>query len=233
MRHWPPPHKVKELRTWLGFVTYYASFVEGFASICSPFYHLHKNVPFKWTSECQQAFENLTRVTQAPVLGVPRIDAGPFILTSDASFTGFGATLTQFQDNEYCASQRRQMLWTDLVESFSSRILTNTRGTSVVIKNKTHFSENSTTGQPTGKKNTVEVELYDYSVLATSYKCGPCTAHATIKSQGGRGEPKTAEICRGLQLRWGANFGSPTSALSPRLRGTTMRKSLFHSGPKR
>jgi len=116
---------------------------------------------------------------------------------------------------------RRQMLWTDLVESFPSRILTNTRGTSVVIKNKTHFSENSTTGQPTGKKNTVDVELYDYSVLATSYKCGPCTAHATIKSQGGRGEPKTAEICRGLQLRWGANFGSPTSALSPRLRGTT------------
>jgi len=51
VRHSPPPHSVQEQRIWLGSVTYYASFVEGFASICSHFYHLlHKNVMFKWTS---------------------------------------------------------------------------------------------------------------------------------------------------------------------------------------
>ena len=58
-------------------------------------------MPFEWSQECQQAFEKLTQlVTQAPVLGVPRIEEGQFILTSDASFTGFGATLTQLQNGK-------------------------------------------------------------------------------------------------------------------------------------
>jgi len=39
-------------------------------------------------------------VTQAPVLGTTRVDAGPFVLTSDASFTGFGATLAQLQNGK-------------------------------------------------------------------------------------------------------------------------------------
>jgi len=110
------------------------------------------------------------------------------------------------------------MLWTELAKNCSSGILI-PEGPPWKSKIKTLFRKRTRpqVSQPVG--NTVYVVLNDYSVLATSYKCGPCIAHATTKSQGGgegsRRPPRSAASV-GNQLRF-SHFSA-----SPRLRGTTV-----------
>ncbi|KAJ8749818.1 hypothetical protein K2173_013221 [Erythroxylum novogranatense] len=56
---------------------------------------LRKNVPFRWTEECQKNFEELKhRLTTAPVLGIPS-GTGGFVVYSDASHQGLGCALMQ------------------------------------------------------------------------------------------------------------------------------------------
>jgi len=100
--HWPEPNSVKELKGRLGFVGYYQNFIPNFARLCSPFFMLlRKNQPYRWTDECRASFKKLrAAVTTKPVLGIPKEDAGKFILTTDASTNGLGASLAQIQGNE-------------------------------------------------------------------------------------------------------------------------------------
>ena len=42
VRDWPAPTSVKEVRSFLGFCTYYWRFVQDFASIAAPLYQLTK-----------------------------------------------------------------------------------------------------------------------------------------------------------------------------------------------
>lgn len=105
---WPRPSQVSELRSFLGFASYYRRFVEGFAKLAGP---LHKMVAklagtkskkgsgevfqTAWTSECEESFEALkAKLTSAPVLAYADF-ARPFILETDASYSGLGAVLSQ------------------------------------------------------------------------------------------------------------------------------------------
>jgi len=57
-------------------------------------------VPFHWSAECQNAFEQLkTTLTGADVLALPN-DEGQFILDCDASEKAIGAVLSQVQNRE-------------------------------------------------------------------------------------------------------------------------------------
>lgn len=108
--NWPVPTTVSELRSFLGFASYYRRFVEGFAKLAAP---LHKTVaefgrtqPGRasergvikcWTDACQQSFQALkTKLTTAPVLAYADFSL-PFILEVDASYGGLGAVLSQEQ----------------------------------------------------------------------------------------------------------------------------------------
>ena len=112
---WPAPKTLKELRSFLGFASYYRRFVEGFSKLAKPLNTLvslmyqrdkkkttrrtskNLNIEGDWTTECQTAFNNLkTALTQAPVLGYADFKK-PFILEIDASFEGLGAVLSQEQ----------------------------------------------------------------------------------------------------------------------------------------
>ena len=56
---WPTPINQQQLQQFLGLASYYRRFVHGFAAICRPLYQLtEKNAPFRWTSECDNAFWN-------------------------------------------------------------------------------------------------------------------------------------------------------------------------------
>ena len=60
---------------------------------------MQKNVEYKWTAECQSAFDELKeRLTQAPVLAFADYSL-QFILTTDASDSGIGGVLSQCFDN--------------------------------------------------------------------------------------------------------------------------------------
>ena len=98
---WPKPTCVKEVRSFLGFCSYYRSFVKGFSSEAAPLHELtKKNVKFEWSDACDVAFNKLkARLVNSPVLGYPR-NEGLFILDTDASLYGSGAVLSQIQDGQ-------------------------------------------------------------------------------------------------------------------------------------
>lgn len=111
--NWKEPQTVKELRTFLGFASYYRKFISGFARIAGPLHELvntckqdtkvSKLVQSKflsqWTKECRLSFDTLKqKLTTAPILGFPDYTL-PFILEVDASFEGLGAVLSQLQNN--------------------------------------------------------------------------------------------------------------------------------------
>ena len=102
IRHWQAPTSLSELRNFVGFINFYQTHLKDFARLCQPFYRLfRKNVLFNWTPECQKNFDKLKdMVSKAPVLGVPKLDKGPFVLTTDGSKSGLGAVLTQIQDDQ-------------------------------------------------------------------------------------------------------------------------------------
>jgi len=59
-----------------------------------------KEVDFQWTTECQEAFDELKhRLITGPILALPEND-GTFLLDTDASDTGMGAVLSQLQSGE-------------------------------------------------------------------------------------------------------------------------------------
>ena len=98
---WPRPANLRQVRSFLGFCSYYRKFIEGFARIAKPLHTLtEKDQKFIWSTECEQAFQMLKdRLIRAPVLGYPQ-ETGDFILDCDASGTGIGAVLSQVQDGE-------------------------------------------------------------------------------------------------------------------------------------
>lgn len=110
---WQRPKHVSELRSFLGFASYYRRFVEGFARLSSPLHKLvaelvgsksrrgsGRAIETAWTPECEQSFEALkTKLVSAPVLAYADFSR-PFILEVDASHSGLGAVLSQEQEGK-------------------------------------------------------------------------------------------------------------------------------------
>ena len=109
---WPTPSNRKELKQFLGLVSYYRRFVRGFSQLASPLYALtEKSKESGWTDKCSEAFFELKkRLVTAPVLTLPRFDM-EFIVDTDASGDGIGAVLSQ-RINER-----------ELVVAYASRVL--------------------------------------------------------------------------------------------------------------
>ena len=84
------------MQQFLGLANYYRKFVKNFAAIAKPLHRLtEKNTDFKWTVECQHAFEVLRAcLSSPPVLSYPDYSRR-FVLDTDASDIGIGAVLSQ------------------------------------------------------------------------------------------------------------------------------------------
>jgi hypothetical protein len=82
---WPVPKNDHEVRRFLGIVSYYRRFVEGFSNIEKPITTLqHKGVKYEWTKECDFGFIELKRLlTSAPILRVSNMEKD-FIVCTDA-----------------------------------------------------------------------------------------------------------------------------------------------------
>ena len=108
---WPRPRTAKDLRSFLGFASYYRRFVPQFATYAGPLHQAvaaasgPKRAPDSgrdlgalWSDACEAGFRALKeRLVSAPVLAYA--DFGkPFCLDIDASFTGLGAVLSQEQE---------------------------------------------------------------------------------------------------------------------------------------
>ena len=101
---WPVPITVTDVRSFLGLTNYYQRFLKGYAKIARPLTTLisgenadKKKALVVWTSECQEAFEQLKKLcTAAPVLAYPNFTK-PFKLHIDACDQVLGAILYQEQ----------------------------------------------------------------------------------------------------------------------------------------
>jgi transposase InsO family protein len=95
----PRPHDNKKLSTFLGMVSWYARFIPDMSKTARPLNSLRSTKKpgprFKWTKECQEAFEALKQqLCEAPLLSYPQFDK-EFCLQVDASDVGLGACLFQ------------------------------------------------------------------------------------------------------------------------------------------
>jgi hypothetical protein len=90
---WESPTTVTQLRGFLGLTSYYRRFIKGYATICKPLHEAPKKNSFTWSTEQEDAFQQLKQVmTQPPVLALPNFSL-PFILETDASGYGLGEVL--------------------------------------------------------------------------------------------------------------------------------------------
>jgi len=102
------PRTVREVRSLVGLVTWYAHFIKNFSSIMAPITSLIKKKAQKvqWTEEAEQAFQQIKKVlTSEPVLRPPCYSKA-FIIQCDASQRGIGGVLAQVDDEgkEYVIS---------------------------------------------------------------------------------------------------------------------------------
>jgi hypothetical protein len=93
---WPTPKDVSDIRSFMGLVGYYRSFIKGFSKIGCPITALQKKgVKFTWTSKCEEIFEELKYLlTHAPVLKIADPD-NDFLVCKDACKEGLGGVLMQ------------------------------------------------------------------------------------------------------------------------------------------
>lgn len=101
IKKYPIPTNADDVRRFVAFCNYYRKFVENFAQIANPLNQLlKKNTKFAWTTECQNAFDNLRHQLMSPkILQYPDFTK-EFILTTDASDIGCGAVLSQITNDE-------------------------------------------------------------------------------------------------------------------------------------
>ena len=99
VKNWNPPKDVKQIQQFIGLCNYYRRFIYGFSDLASPITELtKKDVPFRWSEECQNAFDLLKQaLCSAPILAYPK-NEGTYILHTDASDSGVSGVLSQVQE---------------------------------------------------------------------------------------------------------------------------------------
>ena len=94
--NFPIPKTVRQVQSFLGLANYYRKFIPNFSKTASPINKLlRKNVKFKWTEECEKAFQSLKDALVNPPLLIYPDFSNPFNLTTDASNEALGAVLSQ------------------------------------------------------------------------------------------------------------------------------------------
>ena len=107
------PKTIKQIQQFLGLCGYYRRFIHQFSHITQPLYALlKKDTEWKWSKECQDAFQLLiSKMVDYPILRQPQMDR-PFTIFTDASSTAIGAVLSQHDDDgsEYVCAYGSRLL---------------------------------------------------------------------------------------------------------------------------
>ena len=95
VQDWPTPSCSKDVRSFLGLVSFFRRFIPHFADVAHPLTALTSKISdFVWDSQQQAAFAALKQsLLTSPLLDYPRKD-DRFVLATDASDIGLGAVLS-------------------------------------------------------------------------------------------------------------------------------------------
>ena len=101
IKHLLPPSNVKEVRSFLGTMSYYRKFIPNFAGCAVKLIALTKKYArFSWDKDCQNAFEYLKEsLSVVPLLTYPDVNKD-YILYTDASDCAVGSVLTQMHEEK-------------------------------------------------------------------------------------------------------------------------------------
>ena len=101
VQDFPVPDCWDRVASFLGLVGYYRRFVRGFASIAEPLYALgKKDAAWQWGAAQERSFRTLQGILLAePILRFPDF-VEPFIIQTDASYSGMGAVLSQLDKQD-------------------------------------------------------------------------------------------------------------------------------------
>ena len=95
---------IKGIRRFLGHAGFYRRFIKDFSQISRPLTNLlAKDVPFKFTDECLNAFQTFKKaLISAPIIQPPNWSL-PFEIMCDASDYAVGVVLGQTKDKKHHA----------------------------------------------------------------------------------------------------------------------------------
>ena len=101
VQSFPVPQNQTDVKSFLGFCSYYRRYIKNFAMIARL---LHKasesKSSFTWTEKTQEAFESLKKhLSSTPILAFLDVKE-PFILYTDASLRATGPVLAHVQDGK-------------------------------------------------------------------------------------------------------------------------------------
>lgn len=89
------PTSLKQTESFCGFANYLSRYVPNLAGLLKPIFAVKNQKPFKWSSDCQEAFEKTKlAIISATQLLLPNFSK-PFELHVDASHIALGAALIQ------------------------------------------------------------------------------------------------------------------------------------------
>ncbi|MGR0202237.1 ribonuclease H family protein, partial [Klebsiella pneumoniae] len=88
------PSTPDEMRTFLGKVTYYHSFIPSLSTITAPLRAMVQSSNFKWTEEATSSYNHLKNELISDRVLTPYDPNLPLILATDASPVGLGAVLS-------------------------------------------------------------------------------------------------------------------------------------------
>ncbi|RVW43163.1 ATPase 11, plasma membrane-type [Vitis vinifera] len=94
--NWRRPNTVTEIRSFLGLVSYYRRFIEGFSKIAPTSDPIDlERVKFEWSNDCEHGFQELkNRLVTTLILTIPS-GSGGFVVYSDTFYQGLGCVLMQ------------------------------------------------------------------------------------------------------------------------------------------
>ena len=98
--NWPTLMNVKDVQSFLGFANFYRRFIYGYSKIAAPLTHLtRKDVAFKWSSECEDAFNTLKRTFTSDVILCHYNPDLKLVVKTDASDYVSEGILSQYDEN--------------------------------------------------------------------------------------------------------------------------------------
>ena len=98
--NWPTLMNVKDVQSFLGFANFYRRFIYGYSKIAALLTHLTcKDVAFKWSSECEDAFNTLKRAFTSDVILCHYNSDLKLVMKTDASDYVSGGILLQYDEN--------------------------------------------------------------------------------------------------------------------------------------
>ena len=95
IQDWPEPKKIKDIQSFLGFANFYHRFIFNYSDIVIPLtYLIWKDIPWKFDSSCQDAFNSLKKAFTSASILTHWIPDAQLIVETDASDYALAAILS-------------------------------------------------------------------------------------------------------------------------------------------